>query len=152
MVYLRGDVDRVKDLYAIISNRELGDDERAVDMRVSIVSELERLTCSNFKDTADFHKKTGSFIMRESSGGDRLKRFRAEKKWSQGELAIHLGVSQQFVAQMEQGKRPLIDKAMSLIARGSIQSSAPTQFACETGIDSKQVAGAKNDLSDPEKE
>jgi DNA-binding XRE family transcriptional regulator len=148
MGYERTDVDRARDLYAIICNGELGDDEHSIDRRVDIIRELERITCADFKDTASFHRTVTAFIMRESSGGDRLKRFRKSKRWSQGELAIHLGVSQQFVAQMEGGKRPLSDRAISLISTKSIQSSAPTQFACETGIDSKQDNEAKNGMGD----
>jgi DNA-binding XRE family transcriptional regulator len=150
MDYERTDVDRARDLYAIICNGELGDDVHALDTRVNIVLELERITCADFKDTAGFHRTVGSFIMRESSGGDRLRRFRKSKRWSQGELAIHLGISQQFVAQMETGKRPLSDKALSLILPQTTLPYAPTPFACETGIDSKQDGEAKNDLAGPE--
>lgn len=146
--YARIDVDRARDLYAIICNKELGDDARSVNTRVDIIRELERITCSNFKDTADFHRTVSAFIMRESSGGDRLRKFRKSKRWSQGELAIHLGVSQQFVAQMEAGKRPLSEKARSLILLRPIQSSAPTQLACETGIENKQDMGSKNGMGD----
>ncbi len=145
------DVERAKNLYAIISNRELGNDPDAVQLRVNIVRELEKLTCSDFRDTADFNRQAGAFVICESSNGNKLRRFRQSKKWSQGELAIHLGVSQQFVAQMESGRRPLIDKALSLILLRDALPYAPTQFACETTVDSKQDTDAKKRVSDAKK-
>jgi len=129
--------ERVRNLYAVISLGALPDEE--IETRVAIVRELERLTCSDFRDTEDFHKKIEAYLNRKNSNAELLKSFRESKGWSQADLAIHLAVSRQFVAQMEAGKWPLTDRAIGLICKKPIQSSAPTEIPCQTGIDSKQV-------------
>jgi len=140
--------ERVRNLYAVISLGALPDEE--IETRVAIVRELERLTCSDFRDTEDFHKKIEAYLTRKISGAEQMKAYRKSKGWSRADLAIHLVVSRQFVEQMEAGKRPLTDRAVGLICNKSIQSSAPAQFACQIGVDSKQVAGLKNGISDIE--
>ena len=140
------DEERVRNLYTIISNNALPDKD--IDIRVSIIRELEHIMCADFKNTEDFHNKVGAYLLRKNSNPERLKEYRKSKRWSQADLAIHLGVSKQFVAKMEAGKTPLTDKAIAFISNKSIQSSAPTQFGCQTGIDSKQITGAKNGMSE----
>jgi len=144
------DEERVRNLYTIISNEALPD--TLIDTRVNIIRELERIMCADFKNTEDFHTKVEAYLLRKNANPDRLREYRKSKRWSQADLAIHLAVSQQFVAKMEAGKTPLTDRAIALIGNKSIQSSAPAQFGCQTAIDSKQVAGGKNGISDIEKE
>jgi DNA-binding transcriptional regulator YiaG len=134
--------ERVRNLYAVIAREALPDEE--IDTRVAIVRELERLTCSDFKDTEDFHRKIGAYLDRKSSNADQLRAYRESKGWSQNDLAIHLAVSRQFVTKMEAGKCPLSDKAIGLICNRAIQSSTPPQNGCQFGPDSKQVKEARN--------
>jgi DNA-binding XRE family transcriptional regulator len=112
-------IDRVKRLYTIIRDGALPDSE--LGERVNIVRELERLTSCDFKDTADFHRKVSSFLARKDNNGIRLREARKSRGWPLSTMGVHLGVSKQFVAQMESGRKPLSDKALAFLSstRGS---------------------------------
>ena len=142
--------ERVRNLYAIIVYESLPDGK--IDTIVRIIETLERLTCSQFKDTADFHKKIGAFLVRKSSNGKLLREFRKSKGWSQGDLAIHLAVSQQFVAKMESDKTPLTEAAHALIMNLTTLPYAEASKGCETAIDSKQDTATEKGTSDNEED
>lgn len=61
-------IERVKSLYAIIANRQLGSDPESLQARVDIIRELERITRQDFKSTADFHAKINAWLMDKQSG------------------------------------------------------------------------------------
>jgi len=61
-------VERVKELYSVISNKQLGDE--SLQRRVDIVRELERLTGQEFLSTSDFHGKIISWLMDKKSGAN----------------------------------------------------------------------------------
>ena len=105
--------ERVRNLYRVIENGLLPDDDAWP--RVAIVRELERLTGTEFGDTADFRAKVEAFILRGGQPGAQLVEARKAKRWSQRALALSLGISQQFVAAMEKGRKPLTDKALAFI-------------------------------------
>jgi len=120
-------IDRVKDLYTIICNGQLGD---RIDERVAVIEELERLTNSEFKSNSDFHRKVSEFILRGDGPGSRLRAIRKAKGWTLEVLGIHLGCSKQFVAAMERGRKPLTERAMAFVeAQKVIGPSSPTQGA-----------------------
>lgn len=60
-------IERVKNLYSVICNGELPDTPEAMNTRVNIIRELEKLTRSDFKSTLDFHQKIGSFLIKVAS-------------------------------------------------------------------------------------
>jgi DNA-binding transcriptional regulator YiaG len=105
-------IDRVKDLYTIICNGQLGD---RIDERVAVIEELERLTSSEFKSNSDFHRKVSEFILRGDGPGSRLRALRKAKRWTLEVLGIHLGCSRQFVEAMERGRKPLTERAMAFV-------------------------------------
>jgi DNA-binding XRE family transcriptional regulator len=150
--YVRTDQDRARDLYAIICNKELGDEPGAVATRVEIIEELERITCSSFWNTEDFHRVVSAFIAKKSGYGEKLKFYRKKKKWTQAMLAIHLGISQSLVAAMENGKKPLSDKARSLILSQDALPYTPTSFCNKIDSDNKQDTDTKNGVRDHEKD
>jgi len=61
-------IERVKSLYSIIANRQLGSDPGSLQTRVDIIRELERITRQDFKSTADFHAKINAWLMDKQSG------------------------------------------------------------------------------------
>lgn len=60
-------IERVKNLYSVICNGELPDSPEAINTRVNIIRELEKLTRSDFKSTLDFHQKVGAFLIKAES-------------------------------------------------------------------------------------
>mgnify|MGYP000919099503 CR=1 FL=1 len=60
-------IERVNNLYSVICNGELPDTPEAINTRVNIIRELEKLTKSDFKSTLDFHQKVGSFLIKAAS-------------------------------------------------------------------------------------
>jgi len=61
-------IERVKSLYSIIANSQLGNDPESLQTRVDIIRELERITRQDFKSTADFHSKINAWLMDKQSG------------------------------------------------------------------------------------
>jgi hypothetical protein len=58
-------IDQVKGLYAIICNHQGGDGPDAVQVRVNVIRELEKITNTRFSNTKHFHQKVGEYM----SGG-----------------------------------------------------------------------------------
>jgi hypothetical protein len=61
-------IERVKSLYSIIANRQLGNDPESLQTRVDIIRELEKITRKGFKSTDDFHAKINAWLMDKQSG------------------------------------------------------------------------------------
>jgi len=61
------EIERVQNLYAIIANRQLGEDPESMWARVNIIRELERIIRQNFKSAADFHSKINAWLMKKQS-------------------------------------------------------------------------------------
>jgi len=94
-------VERVRNLYAIIVNGELGDDEDSLMNRVCIVRELEKITGKQFRTTAEFHREVSAFIARKGrvreSVGSQIRRARAKAGLTMKGLAKELGVATKMV-------------------------------------------------------
>ena len=108
-------MERVKELYSIIANKQLGGDPESVCIRVDIIRELERLTGQDFNSTEDFHQKIYAFLLKAGatrSEAERFKQARQQAGLTQGQLADILGVSTQLVNFWETGRRPLNQKAI----------------------------------------
>jgi transcriptional regulator with XRE-family HTH domain len=107
--------EEIKALYdRICSFADMGD--RSGDGWMDVRA-LEIAMNADFKDTADFHYKVKSFLSkgRPESACMQLKKSRKKMGWKQIQLANMLGCSQQFVANMENGKSPLTKRAISFI-------------------------------------
>ena len=111
-----GIVERVKRLYTIIVNGELGDDEDSVCKRVCIVRELEAITHKNFRNTAEFHREVNAYLARKSriieTDGGRLKRARKRAKLTIKELAAELAATKRTVIRWERNESPLSASAV----------------------------------------
>ena len=110
------EVARAKNLYTIIVNRELGDDEDSVCKRVCIVRELEKITGKQFRNTAEFHREVGAYLARKSrikeTDGARLRRARQRGGLTIKELAVELGVTKRTVIRWETNESPFADNAV----------------------------------------
>jgi DNA-binding transcriptional regulator YiaG len=110
----------VKRMYGLIRDGILPDDCGGLQDRVNIVRRLEELTCSEFGNTADFHNKVSAFLARNDNNGTELRIARRDRKWTLERMGAYLGVSRQFVHQMELSRKPLNDKALELIGQKPI--------------------------------
>ena len=110
------DVVRAKNLYTIIVNGELGDDEDGTCKRVCIIRELESITHKDFRNTAEFHREVSSFLARKSrikeTDGARLRRARQRGGLTIKELAVELGVTKRTVIRWERNESPLSASAV----------------------------------------
>lgn len=110
------DIERVEQLYSIISNRQLPDDPDSVQKKIDIIRELEKITKQEFLSTADFHQKINSFILKRGSIRNDAVRFqtkRIELGLTQEELSRILGVSVRIIKHWEAGTRPLSKLGLS---------------------------------------
>jgi len=109
-------VERVKRLYTIIVNGELGDDEDSLCKRVCIVRELEAITHKDFRNTAEFHREVSAFLARKSrikeTEGARFRRARRRAGLTIKELAVELGVTKRTVIRWERNESPLSASAV----------------------------------------
>jgi len=109
-------VERVRRLYTIIVNGELGDDEDSVMNRVCIIRELEAITHKDFRNTAEFHREVSAFLARKSrikeTDGARLRRARKRAKLTIKALAVELGVTNRTVIRWEINESPLSASAV----------------------------------------
>lgn len=99
------DVDVVKALYAIVCNGDIDDGERAA----RVVAELEGMTGKPFRNTAEFHYRVADCLKRMSCGktiGHMTKAKRRAAKWTQADLAAHLGVTKRTVINYESNETP----------------------------------------------
>jgi DNA-binding transcriptional regulator YiaG len=109
-------IERIKRLYQVICNGELGDDPGSLQRRVDIIRYLEGELKTEFRDTQDFHEKIRAFLMyggkKRATEGRRLKEAREKLGWSQQKLAEALGVSRQTIIRFENNKYRLSRKAL----------------------------------------
>jgi len=109
-------LDRIKRLYNVICKKELGDDPGSLQKRVDIIRYLERELRIEFKSTADFHQKVQAYLAGHvSAPATRLRRARKKLKLLQTELAAILDCSQQFIAGMEKGEKPLTRTVLEFV-------------------------------------
>jgi DNA-binding transcriptional regulator YiaG len=113
-------IAEVKRMYGLIRDWVLPDNSNGLQDRVNIVRRLERMTCSDFKDTADFHRKVSAFLAKNDNNGTELRIKRKDLGWTLDRMGAYLGVSRQFVHQMELSRKPLNDKALELIGQKPI--------------------------------
>jgi DNA-binding XRE family transcriptional regulator len=113
------EVERIKMLYSIICNRELGDDPDSVQIRVEIIKHLESVTGKQFGNTREFHEIVSQFITRE---GERQipinKQFRIRRSQlclNQAQLAKQLKVDRRTIIRWEKGSTPLTPTAIQWI-------------------------------------
>ena len=118
----------VKRLYGLIRNGVLPDDSNGVQDRANIIRRLERLVCSEFKDTMDFHRKVSAFLARNDNNGTELRLARKDKGWALEQMGAFLGVSRQFCHQMECGAKSLNDKALEIIGQKPIPTYGEPQI------------------------
>lgn len=142
---IEGKVDRVKRLYTIIVNGELGDDENGLFNRVCIVRELEKITGKQFRDTAEFHREVSAFLAKKSrikeTDGTRFRRARQRGGLTIKELAVELGVTKRTVIRWERNESPLSEIAVEWL-------NAPESKNPEKGPYGEKVTfGAKQDES-----
>jgi len=100
----------VKKAYQVLTNPNRPMDADSVQWRVLLVQCLERLLKTQFTNTADFRQKEDGFLrgyeVRKADPASRIKKARKKKKWTQKQLADHLGYkSHAAIAQFEKGLR-----------------------------------------------
>jgi DNA-binding XRE family transcriptional regulator len=100
-------------LFRILDLRVIPDEQ--IQDRVNIVRRLEELTTHQFVDTADFYSKMRDYLLSDETEGEKLRNERVKRGWSLTAMGIHLGVSKQFVSQMERNRKPLNINALRLI-------------------------------------
>lgn len=118
--------------------------DKCVGGRVDGIHQLETLLKTQFINTEDAKRKCERSVLSKGkvSKGD-MRIAREAKGWSQGELGIHLGVSQSAIAHMESGRRPYGEKAHKWLKDyyKAMLPYAEADFGNEISIDSKQVKG-----------
>ncbi len=50
--------------------------------------------------------------------GSKVRKLRQERKWTQTELAVHLGMDRSFLSDLERGKREPCLRTLEVIAQG----------------------------------
>ena len=90
---------------------------RCTDRLVEKIRTEEELLKTSFRDTKDYEFKLRSFKEKGKAENQNvlLKKARKKMGWSQRRLATELGISQQFVAQMEMGRRTLTPTSLALL-------------------------------------
>jgi transcriptional regulator with XRE-family HTH domain len=56
--------------------------------------------------------------------GDRLRKLRESRGWTQTDMAVHLGMDRSFISDLERGKREPCLRSLEIIADG-FQTSLP---------------------------
>ena len=110
------DIERVRQLYAIIVHRQLSDDPDSIQKKIDIIRELDKITKQEFLSTADFHQKINSFILKRASIRNDAVRFQQKRKdlgLTQEELSRVLGVSIRRIKHWEAGTRPISKLGLS---------------------------------------
>jgi DNA-binding XRE family transcriptional regulator len=110
------EVERAKNLYGIIVNGEIGNDQNGTCSRFMVVRELEKITGKEFRDTAQFHREICAFIARKSrvneTEGTRFRHARQRAELTIKGLAIALGVTKRTVIRWERNESPLSEIAI----------------------------------------
>jgi len=109
------DQERVSNLYAQIFNKVDLRDPYVVSKRVAIIEQLEKLIGCEFRDAQDFHDKVRQCLYGGPSEAERLRTARKAKGLTQRKLASILGVSQQLVCDMENGRKSLTRNALRFV-------------------------------------
>lgn len=95
----------VKNLYAMVCNGEVNDGERAA----RIVAQMEEIVGKPFRSTTEFHYLVADYLKREGSGkttGELVRKKRRGLKWTQANLADHLGVTKRTIINYEANNTP----------------------------------------------
>ena len=124
----------IKDMYTMVRD-QLG----GFCQRLDAVSKLEELTNQDFKNTADFHDKMEKYLSSNMYTGVDLKSVRKLKGYSQQTLAWKLGVSKQFISQMEGDKMPLITKALRFIENNGMSDHSKADLVDKTPLKTKEL-------------
>ncbi len=133
--------------FKTISEGRLQDDPESLQERVRIIQHLEEVIKQDFKSTDDFHKKMGSYFMiKEGSGGVRLRNARMEMGITQKVLAEILGISKVYLVEMEHDTKTLSKPALTFIYEGFSESQVKRlgrEKSITFGIENKGVTRAK---------
>jgi len=78
---------------------------------------FEHLTGEEFKSTRDFHKKMKNYLQGGFFRGEHLKHYRTKMNFSQHRLSLKLECGQRYVSDMENNRKPLNLKTVSLLLR-----------------------------------
>ena len=84
---------------------------------VLFVEFLEHLTGEDFKSTRDFHKKMKNYLQGGFFREEHLKHYRTKMNFSQHRLSLKLECGQRYVSDMENNRKPLNLKTVSLLLR-----------------------------------
>lgn len=100
----------VKKLYQIIQNPDYPIDQVSIQWRISVVEFLEKFFRSSFTCTRDLKRKTEDFLdgyeVRRKPVSERIRKARKKKRWSQQDLALHLGYKNHVaIVHFERGLR-----------------------------------------------
>lgn len=109
------DAQTVKNLYAVICNGELKDGETAA----RVVSTIEEIVGKPFRNTTEFHYLVADYLKREGSGkttGELVRRKRRGLKWTQAELATHLGVTKRTIINYEANNTPPTNRLLEWLS------------------------------------
>jgi len=115
----------VKKAYQILTNPNRPMDADSVQWRVLLVQVLEKKLNTQFQNTADFKKKIKAFLegyqVRKKPPAERIKKARKKMKWTQKQLADHLGYkSHVTVAQLEKGSRAPAKRVFQWLAEAGM--------------------------------
>jgi len=108
-------LENIREYYHVIKNEVLPDS--MLHERVMIVNWLEQQTKMEFKDTSDFYFKMDQFLSQGKPQGLRLKKAREKEGLSLSKCGLILGVSKQFLSEMERSRKPLNQKALRFIEK-----------------------------------
>ncbi len=100
----------IKKLCQVIQNPDHPMDPISTQWRVSAIEFLEKFFKSSFSSTRDMKRKTEDYLngfeVRKKPVAERIRKARRKKRWSQQELAKHLGYKNHVsIAQFEKGLR-----------------------------------------------
>lgn len=84
-----------KKMYQVLSDPNRPADASSLQQRINIVRCLEKLLRTEFENTRDLKMKTQKYLInyeiRRTPVNERIKKARRKKRWTQKELAQHLG-------------------------------------------------------------
>lgn len=100
----------VKKLYQILTNRASPTDSNSVQWRIIILQYLENSLRTQFSNARTFKRKVEAYLegyeVRSRPVGELLRKTRKKKKWSQKDLAKHLGYASHVpITNFERGLR-----------------------------------------------